>query len=482
MINHIHIDPDLAAAELCKRPGGFKFFVQEMWEVIIAEDLVWAPHLDVLCDEMEKVIRNVAARKTKLHDLVVNIPPGTTKSTICTVMAPAWAWVVDDTLRIITGSYSADLATEHAVKSRDIIKSDKYQKYFPNVQIRYDKDNKTNYENITLGERIATSTGAGITGRHAHLIIIDDPLNPKQAMSQAECLTANNWMDKTLSTRKVDKTITPTVLIMQRLATNDPTGHLLLKKKENVRHICLPAELSNDVTPVSLRDIYIDGLLDPVRLPKKQLDEERINLGSDGYAGQYQQRPVQEGGLTWKKWLIEVDDAIFPPLKSMSQVGTDWDLAYTEKDTNSASAFITGGKIGNNAFIDDFGAVYFEFPELIKFMKSRRPPHYIEAKASGKSAKQTLVKNGIAAIEVKVQGGDKVARAKMATPYAEAGMVYIRKSLADRLYNDDRQGILNFPKNSHTDVADTLAQFIQRMFRGQIITASGEEDILDRIN
>ncbi len=285
---------------------------------------------------------------------------------------------------------------------------------------------------------------------------------------------------------------------MQRLATNDPTGNLLSKKKEKLRHVCLPAVKSTFVKPDLYAQYYSPVtlpyghpfikkfgateifLLDPLRIGLDVLVEAMIDLGSDGYAGQFDQTPVQEGGSIWKKWFIEVDDAVFPKLSAMTQVGSDWDLAYTKDELNAASAYITGGKINAKAFIDDLGWVRFEFPELIRFMKERKRPHYIEAKASGKSAKQTLVKNGIPAIEVQVPGGaDKIARARMATPYAEAGLIFIRKSLADRLYNDARQGILNFPQGPDKDLADVLAQFIQRLFRGNIVTSdpSGGDDI-----
>jgi phage terminase large subunit-like protein len=524
------LNADDAAAELCKRPGGFKFFVKEFWDIVVADALEWNWHMDVLCNDIEAIIRNVARygvnekgqivvppgksfmainikgelvwkRNNKLHDLIINVPPGTSKSTICTIMAPAWAWVIDPTLRIITGSHTDSLATEHAVKSRDILESQRFRKYFPEIILKYDKNNKTNYENTLLGQRMATSVGAkGVMGKHAHLIIIDDPIDPKGAKSQAEILAANSWMDTTLSQRKVNKAVTPTILVMQRLSTNDPTGHLLAKKKEKLKWICLPAVMSNDVLPGELRKQYhkvqlapdhqlakVMGTTDVFVLDKNRVGPDVIaeamtDLGGDGYAGQFDQRPVKEGGLIWRKWFIEIDDVVFPPLETMSMVGTDWDLAYTDKEENAASAYITAGKIGHKMFIDDLGWARKEFPELIKYMKLRRRPHYIEAKASGKSAKQTLVKNGIPAMEVKVEGGaDKIARAKMATPYPEAGMVCIRKSLADRLYNDSRQGILSFPRNPDKDLADVLAQAIQRLMKGGIITSDKSESYLDSI-
>jgi predicted phage terminase large subunit-like protein len=220
-------------------------------------------------------------------------------------------------------------------------------------------------------------------------------------------------------------------------------------------------------------------LLDKNRINPDVLAEAKTDLGGDGFAGQYQQVPVQEGGLIWQKWFTGVEDALFPKESELTCLGTDWDLAYTEKDENSASAYVTAGRIGGKMYISDLGWVRYEFPELIRFMKTQRAPHYVEKKAAGLSAKQVLIKHGIPAIEVEVSG-DKLARARMATPHAEAGMCYIRKNLLDKLYNDSRQGILSFPRNADTDLADALAQAIQRIFKGGIVVGhAGGGSIFD---
>ena len=145
-------------------------------------------------------------------------------------------------------------------------------------------------------------------------------------------------MDVTLSTRKVDKEMTPTVLVMQRLHENDCTGNWLNKRGKDIHHICLPAKLSKDVKPIDARDYYIDDLLDPIRLSQKSLDELYTILGSYGYAGQIQQIPAPEDGGIWQKWFKRISRKDLPHLVD---VGTDWDLAYTKEDKNSASAFVT---------------------------------------------------------------------------------------------------------------------------------------------
>jgi predicted phage terminase large subunit-like protein len=458
----LNINPNKAKAELCKR--NFFFFVQEFWSEIIPDDPVYNWHIEYLCDELQKIVERVARREDKLYDLVINIPPGTSKSTIATVMLPAWAWTIDSRIRNLTASYSASLSTDHAVKSRDIIKSDKYKLYFPELAIKSDQDNKTHYKNENGGERYATSVTGTVTGFHAHLIIVDDPLNPKGASSEADRLTANSFMDTTLSTRKVSKSVTPTILVMQRLHQKDCTGNWLEKEGKNIKHICLPGEISNDVKPVELKDRYIDGLLDTKRLNRKDLKELKVNLGSYGYAGQIMQIPSPLDGGIWQKWIKPIDDnelnALLPNLQS---IGSDWDLAYTEKQSNSASAFITAGKHDNKMYITDLGFDWMEFPKLMSYMKSKKAPHYIEAKASGKSAKQTLSNQGIPAIEVNVTGGDKEARANMVTPYAESGVIYCRQSILDKLYYDPKQGILMFPNGEGDDLQDALVQSISRL-------------------
>jgi len=457
----MNLSPDRALGELCRR--SFYRFVQEFWHIIIPEDPVWNWHIEYLCKEAQIVVERIEQRLPKEYDLIINIPPGTSKSTIWTVMLPVWSWTRDERIRSMTASYSSTLSTDHSVKSRDILRSQKFKDLFPEIQLKQDQDNKTHYKNTKGGERYATSVGGAITGFHAHLIIVDDPLNPKGAASDAERATANSFMDVTLSTRKVDKKLTPTILVMQRLHEEDCTGNWF-KKKKNIKHICLPGELSKDVNPPELREMYQDGLMDPIRMDDEALTDLHQDLGSYGYAGQIMQTPSPEGGGIWDKWIIPVKRNQIPRLQ---RHGKDWDLAYTKNDKNSASAYLEAGIVGNDMYITDFDYRYLEFPDLINWMRSKSDnPHYIEAKASGKSAKQVLKSQGIVAIEVDVSGseGDKIARTRMATPFAEAGFIYCAEDILERLYNDSKQGILKFP-NTGTDVNDTLVQAINRLLK-----------------
>jgi phage terminase large subunit-like protein len=484
MAGEIYLDADKAAAERCRREGGLAFFVKEFWDIIVPNPLVWNWHMQVLCDEVQASDELVFKRLPKLYDLLFNVPPGTSKTLILSVLSTAWEFARMPGIKVFVGSFSDAAVAGIADQIKVVMKSSKYQKWFPHTIIRKDRDSLHNFKTTANGEFYAFTVGGTLTSKHADILKIDDPLNPKQAASEAELEAANHFFSKTLPTRKVDKKVTPIYLIMQRLAMNDPSGVMLEKKGAAVRHICLPGELSKMVKPAQYAKYYVDGLLDPQRLTRKDLAELMIDLGPDGYAGQIGQTPVPEGGLIWKKeYFIIVPDYDMPDPKWGEAYGSDWDTAYTKDEVNAASAFITSFRYRHKIYLDDFGFRWLEFPEMIKWMKQQISPHHIEKKASGKSAKQTLTERGVVAIEVPVPGGaDKIARAKMATPVGAAGMLCIRQSIAERFFNDSRQGVLFFPKGQYADVADVLAQVVARHKGGGTRVMGDAEDLQDEFD
>ena len=141
------------------------------------------------------------------------------------IMFPVWCWINWFWMRFITASYSSALSLESAEYSRDLIRSSKFKRLFPELTIKQDKDTKSNFKIIKTsqgkielgGNRYSTSVGGTLTGFHGHILLVDDPLDPNRAASTIELANANRWIDQTLSTRKIDKSITPTIMIMQRL-------------------------------------------------------------------------------------------------------------------------------------------------------------------------------------------------------------------------------------------------------------------------
>lgn len=338
-------------ASICRE--NYFEFVKEFWSVLTQEKPVWNWHIKYLCNEMQYIAELAFAGEDKEYDLIINIFPGETKSTICSIMFVPWCWTRMPALQYIGGSHQKGLSIDFGKKSRDIIWSDKYRACFPEIKLRQDQSGRTFHQNTKGGWRYATSTGAGVTGMHGHIIGIDDPTDPREASSEVELKNANDWIRNTLSQRKVNQAKTPTILIMQRLHQDDSTAYMISEAKEaqriailsgdedaplQIKHICLPAEKSKDIKPKFLRKYYKDGLMDPIRGSYKILNEKKAK-GDYFYAGQFMQNPIPAGGGMFKTERILID---VPEKDGMRQVVRFWDKAGTA----GGGAFTAGVKMG----------------------------------------------------------------------------------------------------------------------------------------
>lgn len=475
---------------ICK--DSYYHFLLEFWDVIITEPIQDNWHIKYLCDELQIVGEQIIQRKPKLYDLVINIPPAESKSTICTILFPVWLWIKDPSLRIISGSYSSSLSMEHAAKSRDVIKSDKFIDLFDDFTIRRDSDNKSFYSNDKKGERKAVSTGGAVTGSHAHLLLIDDPINPKQSNSEALLKTANKWISETLPTRKVDAAITPTILIMQRLNELDPTQLMLDEKDKGgeIKHICLPADDSFPILPIELKANYKDGLMNPLRKNKDVLADFKRKLGSLMFAAQMGQQPApMEGNLIKKDWFQYYDktNLIKDILSDNLKLNFYLDSAYDEKSdkANDPSALMAFVRKDNNLYILECIEVWQTFPDLIKFIPkfcdrnlgNSSSTLYIEPKASGVSIYQVLRKSNI---KIKIRKDNsprdsKLTRLTAQTPIIEDLRVYLPKG--EQWTESFITQCITFPNSRHDDMIDCLSAAIRIWKRSTVKTFSGSTTI-----
>ena len=356
-------NPYLIIRELNNR--SFYRFVKFFWDEISEETFQTNWHIKLLCKELQKVAENLGEGNEKLYDIIANVPPGSSKTSIVSILFPVWCWTRWLWMKFICLSYSAQLSLESAETSREIVRSAKFKAIYPEIQIKRDKDNKSNFrvesrETVHPGQaprvkrggnRFSTSVRGTVTGFHAHIIIWDDPLNPQQAISSTELKATNRWMDQTLSTRKVDKSKSVIIGIMQRLHENDPTAHLLKKKSKKIRHICLPGEITKEtsinVKPKKFVKKYKNGLLDPIRLPRTALKELRADLGQYGYAGQVEQSPTPPKGGMFKVENAPIIETL-PAAVNIESWVRYWDKAGTKEQLDpekSKSAFTCGTKM-----------------------------------------------------------------------------------------------------------------------------------------
>lgn len=461
-------------AELCRRD--FFFFVKEFWDVIIPEKPIYNWHIPYLCKVLQQIAEQVKKREPKLHDLLINIPPGTTKSTICSIMYPAWVWTIDPTQRILTTSYSSTLAEKSAVKSKDIIKSEKYKIYFPYIEIRNDIDNRSNFQNTKGGERLSLGLGGAALGNHAHQIINDDPLNISEAQSDLVRRNTNERIDSITSTRKVDKEVTPVITIMQRLHEDDTAGHILSKQSNKLKHINLPAEDNGKVKPTFLKVKYKGGLLDEKRLNREVLKEMLSTLGSYGYAGQMMQEPApSDGGMIKKDWFVLMNYDEFKTKTKDKHIVWNYEVdgAFTSKKENAQSAILAWCYIDNIMYIREVIGVWEEMPEFINTLKSfvsrneysNASRINIEAKATGLPIIHTLRRTtNLNVVEDKMvnttgTANDKISRVHGVIPFLESRRCVLIKG--DWNENFIHQCAV-FPKGKLKDKVDCLTAAISK--------------------
>lgn len=329
---------------LCQ--SSFYDFFLRFWPTVSSEKLVNNWHIQMLCHELQEMAERVFRREPKTHDLVANVPPGSTKSTIASVMFPAWCWARQPDFRLINGCYALDLALFLAKQCRIVVSSEKYQELFPEVVLVSEAEGMM--MTSKNGQRIACAVGGRITGMHAHFITIDDPLNPKEALSTPGLTTATHWFEHTIPHRMVRKDMTPIALFMQRLAEADPSQWMISQGIKPdaipVRHLCLPAnntEFGRFVRPRSWRKFYTkEGLLDPNRFSWRVLKAE-ASRSEFVYAGQFGQTPVPLGGGMFKVDMMGTPTLLIPT--HWRSVVRYWDKAGTG---SGRGTFTVGVKMG----------------------------------------------------------------------------------------------------------------------------------------
>lgn len=460
----------------------FKFF----WSEVSAEELKDNWHIEYLCDELQKVVEGIGANKVKVNDILINIPPGTTKTTIISVMLPAWCWTRWYWMKVIAVSYSATISLEAAELCRDLILSEKFQMVYPEIGLKEDKNTKSNFRVVLKkgkvgkakrlyygGGRFSTSVGGSLTGMHGHLLIVDDPSNPGQAASLVELKSTNQWLSQTLTTRKIDKLVAVTITVMQRLHQNDYSGYQLERKKTKLKHICLPGEISNEVyrkmvKPPELIDRYQDNLLDPVRLPMEALKEMEADLGQYGYAGQVGQSPTSPTGGMFKVDKFQIIDQM-PAEVSIVHSVRFWDKAGTAEllDRNKAGkgpAYTVGTKMHKIAngkwIISDVIRGRYESHERERLILSTAELdghnvevyHEQEPGSGGKqSAQATTINLAGFHVEADLPKGDKVYRADPYSVQVNEGNVLLLRGEWNHEFIEEHRF---FPVSTFKDQVD----------------------------
>jgi hypothetical protein len=184
----------------------------------------------------------------EIRRLLINIPPRCSKSSLCSVALPAFTWAQPEKrwgptsgpqVQFLYASYAQQLSVRDSVKCRRLIQSPWYQKHWgKRFNLASDQNVKGRFLNDKGGERLITSVGSAATGEGGAVIVIDDPNAADEAFSEATVEATIEWWDGTMSTRLNDAKTGAYIVIQQRLAEDDLTGHILSKSGASGRTSC----------------------------------------------------------------------------------------------------------------------------------------------------------------------------------------------------------------------------------------------------
>lgn len=460
-----------ALREKCRR--SFEFFFRLFWSAADPATLVWGKHLHAICLHLQAVADG------KIRKLIVNIPPRHSK-TQALVLFLAWRFARDPTFKVMYCSYVERLATTATTIVRRVMTNPLYRELFPHVEFSEDQDTKSYVRTTGGGEMLALSAGAKMsTGFGCDLQVADDPSSAANISSDEARQKVTEWWDGAMSTRHNVPTKGERIIVMQRLAEDDLSGHCIAKG--DYTHLCLPAEFDpeerceTEIVDYETGDTWRDWrtekgeLLCPERFPRSAVEELRASLKDDA-EGQLNQKPAPPGGFifdpTWwrrhsrdpdslQSLTISVDSSFVDEKASKSKKGPDWFVA-TLWGAMGADRFGIARERGRWGLADGLDAVrrlLAKYPRTVRVL--------VERAANGFAIVEMLTRElrGVEVVGV-TPLGSKVARAMAVQHQVRDGHVYLPcEPWADELIDEAKK----FPRGKHDDQVDSMTQALNVM-------------------
>ncbi|HEY8066619.1 MAG TPA: phage terminase large subunit [Methylosinus sp.] len=443
-------------------------FVREAWPILEPNTpLVWNWHLDAICEHLEAITFGQITR------LLTNVPPGSSKSLIVSVLWQAWEWgpIGKRSMRFLTTAHNDVPVKRDSRKCRDLILSEWYRSLWPEVDLV--RAGEMSFANSSTGTREGVAFGS-LTSQRGDRLIIDDPHSTTKVESDAERTATTRKFREGALNRLNDQKRSAIVVVMQRLHSDDISGTILKLGMEYV-HLCLPMEFEKERrcrTCIGFEDPRTnDGdLLDPVRFPREEVEKLQREMGSYSYAGQYQQRPTpREGGLFKRAWF---DGKIIGAAPERTVWVRHWDLAATKKKTSARTAGVKLGKTPDGRYV--VGHVAMTQDEGNAVRKLIKATAEIDGKGvmislpqdpgqAGKVQKSDFVAQ-LAGWDVRAEPetGDKETRATPFSAQCEAGNVYLVRGAWNDDYLDE---LCLFPGGSFKDQVDASSGAFGRLVK-----------------
>lgn len=432
-----------------------------------------------LATALEKFSRDVTAGLSPR--LMIFAPPRSGKSQMASVFFPSWHLGHQPKHEIISCSYAADLANDFSRKVRDVMKAPDYVPLFREVKplgvgtpvedafggpVTVDSNNQNvqGWRTKQGGMYVPAGVGGPITGKGAHILIIDDPVKNQEEADSETTQTRNwGWYTSTAYTR-----LAPgggVLVIQTRWSESDLSGKLEQQMKENAGDdweiLRYPAIAEQDEGWRKKGDA-----LHPARYPITALQRIKKAVGKRVWQALYQQNPTPDEGSFFKKDHFRT--YISNELPENLTFYQTWDLAIGQKEENDFTVGLTVGlDEQDHLWVVD---LYRNKPDgqqiveaiLDQYAKWRPMTVGIERMqvemAIGPFLRKRQADRKLFAMHIEILKpgrSDKTLRARSIQGRMDMGMVHFPRDAG--WYSAFETELLQFPNGTHDDVVDVLA-------------------------
>lgn len=413
----------------------------------------------------------------RIRRLGICQPPGTAKSVLGAVAFPAYLQLASGgTERVMCGSFSHSFALRDATRCRDLMQSDAYRELVAGeFAIRRFPDRVDDFWLTNGGRRMIVSPGGATMGERCTVQVIDDALSSNQAYSESAKREARRWVSTALTSRLEDQERNRRVMIMQRLATDDPMAWAIergwkildltaiLGRDANLQPVEeAPCELYDDAGALVWRDERKPGDTVSPLLTERALKELREDMGAAAFAAQYLQKPQDAGAAIFHRaWFGRSD-----PLPRCDREVIALDASFKEGDDSDFAVIQAWGASGDDRYLLEQWRRRAGFVDTLAAMRDVRARHpsarvLVEAAANGHAIIDQLGRElGAGVVEAVPATGGKMPRWQAVAPICERGKV-----VAQSCARWDGDGGLDAwlgevcaaPNGDHDDQVDAMA-------------------------
>ena len=478
-------EQELAQRELCRRR--LLPFIQRFRPKYNAG---WV-HADI-CRRLERFMRQV--ERGEEPRLLLMCPPRSGKSEIGSRHFAPWVLGQHPDWEIIAASHTSSLSMSFSRYIRDLMRNPAYGAVFPDAVLDPSSQSTENWNLTRGGGYIAAGVGTGITGRGAHVLLLDDLVKDIEA---ADSITIRDntweWYLSTAYTR-----LAPgggVIGIMTWWSADDWAGRIQEAmnagdgdKFEIVRYPAINEYgdeyvLEDDsiveiqpgrLVPAGARMTRQQGTaIHPARYTTEAMLRIKRNLIAGGqkrvWDALYQQNPVPDEGNFFNKEMFRYYGS--PPARSELYVYQAWDFAISEgKESDYTVGVCIGQDHYDNLYILDVrrfrsGDGGYIIDEILDFAATWNADvlgfedGQIWKAIEFQFQKRCEERRQYPSYELLKPLTDKMVRANPLKGRMQLGKVFFDKQAP--YFTDLHKEFLHFPAGKHDDQVDAVAWTIR---------------------